>query len=98
MMAGQWWLYSYSESIAPRPGQPFVQIFPSLGDLFLRTPKNVTMYGYLPVMPMCIGSAILMWLVSLITPKPTQATLDKYFPPKETKTADRAPSAVATAN
>ena len=45
---------------------------------------NVTVFGFLPVMPMVIGSAILMILVSLMTKPPSQATLEKYFPPKST--------------
>jgi hypothetical protein len=57
-----------------------VPIFPALGDLFLRTPANVTVYGYLPVMPMCIGSALVMILVSLLTRPPSKATLERYFP------------------
>ena len=46
----------------------------------LRTPGSVTMFGYLPVMFMCIGSALLMLIVSLVTPKPSLATLARYFP------------------
>jgi SSS family solute:Na+ symporter len=65
----------------PKPPPP-VRIYPALGDLFLRGPTNVTVYGYLPVMPMVFGSALLMILVSLLTPPPSRATLDKYFPPK----------------
>src|SRR5262249_38153546 len=38
---------------APKP----VQIFPALGDMFLRSPTTVTIYGYLPVVPMVLGSA-----------------------------------------
>ncbi|HEY9171139.1 MAG TPA: sodium:solute symporter family protein [Verrucomicrobiae bacterium] len=83
-MLGNWFLYDYSASIAPKPGQPPVPIFPELGGLFLRGPTNMTMFGYLPVMPMCIGSAIIMVVVSLLTRAPAQATLDKYFPPAPT--------------
>ncbi len=79
---GSWYLYEMSAGIKPAPGSAPVQIFPALGDLFLRTPADVTVYGYLPVMPMCIGSALLMVVVSLVTPPPSQKTLDKYFPPK----------------
>jgi Na+/proline symporter len=66
----------------PRPTRPAppVQVYPALGDLFLRGPTSVTMYGYLPVFPMVVGSALLMALVSLLTPPPSRATLDKYFP------------------
>ncbi|MEY3601552.1 MAG: hypothetical protein RL169_796, partial [Armatimonadota bacterium] len=56
-----------------------VRIFPQLGDMFLRGPVNVTIYGFLPVFPMVVGSALLMLLVSLITPPPSKATIDKYF-------------------
>jgi hypothetical protein len=34
---------------------------------------------------MCIGSAIIMWVVSLLTPPPSQATIDRYFPSKESR-------------
>lgn len=75
----------------PRGGRPAgppppVQIFPALGDMFLRSTATVTVYGFLPVMPMVIISALLMVLVSLATQPPSQATLDKYFPPKGAKT------------
>ncbi|MCW8132475.1 MAG: sodium:solute symporter family protein [Planctomycetota bacterium] len=76
------WLHMATEGLA-KPGQPPVVIYESLGNLFLRTPVNVTMYGFLPVMPMCIGSAILMAVVSLLTRPPSRATLDKYFPPRK---------------
>lgn len=75
-------IFQNTAGIAPKPGSPPVQIFPGLGDLFLRTPADVTIFGFLPVMPICIGSAILMVLVSLVTPPPSRKTLDKYFPPK----------------
>jgi Na+/proline symporter len=81
-MLGNWFLYDYSTPIAPKPGQPPIPIFPELGGLFLRGPTNMTMFGYLPVMPMCIGSAVIMVVVSLLTRAPSQATLDKYFPVK----------------
>ena len=78
-MAGQAWLTAISDAVAPHgPGQ--VQIFPSLGDMFVRGPVNVTVFGFLPVVPMVIGSTALMILVSLLTPGPSRATLEKYFP------------------
>lgn len=66
------------------PARPLksVQIFPQYGDLFLRGPVNVTVFGFLPVFPMVLGSALLMFVVSLLTPPPSKETLDKYFPPK----------------
>ena len=63
----------------PKPPIIAVQIYPALGDLFLRGPTNVTIFGYLPVMFMVLGSGLLMILVSLITPPPSKETLKKYF-------------------
>ena len=74
-----------------RPGGPpprDVQVFPGLGDMFLRGPTNVTIYGFLPVMFMVLGSALLMIVVSLLTPPPSRATLDKYFPSGEGEIGD----------
>ena len=73
----------------PKPAPP-VRIYPALGDLFLRGPTNVTIYGFLPVMPMVLCSALLMVLVSLITPPPSRATLEKYFPPRQREQEARA--------
>ncbi len=66
--------------IAPPPGQPPVPIFPALGGLFLRGTGDVTVYGSLPVVPMVLGSALLVWLVSLATRPPSRATVDRFFP------------------
>lgn len=80
-----WWLQLYSNGLAPKPGQPPVPIFAGLGNLFLRTPMNVTIFGYMPVMFMCLGSAFWMALVSLLTPAPTRATVEKFFPPSSSR-------------
>jgi SSS family solute:Na+ symporter len=79
-MFGSWYLYGATQEIAPKPGQPFVQIFSALGDLFQRSPTNVLVHGYLPVLPMCLGSALWMIVVSLLTPPPKRATIERYFP------------------
>ncbi len=83
-MIGSWWLQSYSEPLVAslKPGQN-AQIFPALGDMFLRSKASVTMYGFLLVMPMTIGTAIIMVVVSLFTKTPPPSTLDKYFPEKK---------------
>ncbi len=52
-----WWLQLQSNGIAPKPGQPPEPIFADLGSPFLRTPMNVTIFGYMPVMFMCLDSA-----------------------------------------
>ena len=79
-MLGSWYLYSATQEIAPKPGQPFVQIVPALGDLLQRSSTNVLVHGYLPVIPMCLGSALWMIIVSLLTPAPKRTTVERYFP------------------
>lgn len=90
-MLAQWWLFEYSKGIAPPPGQPPVQIFPALGDLFLRTSTQVTMFGYLPVMVLCLGSVFWVAVGSLLTPPPGEATVRKYFPTAAHPLASTAP-------
>ena len=80
-MFGTWYLTNISEIVKPKPGMP-PAVIEGFGGLFLRTPVNVTVSGYLPVMPMCIISAILVVVVSLMTKPPSQATIEKYFPAK----------------
>jgi SSS family solute:Na+ symporter len=78
-LVATWYLQNLSNPMVPKPGQPPVQIFPHLGDLFQRTIANVTVYGFLPVVPMVLGSALLMVLVSLATQPPSEATISRYF-------------------
>ena len=48
--------------------------------MFLNATGKLTMaWGFTPVVPMTLGAAILVWLVSLITPPPSRATIDRYF-------------------
>lgn len=97
-MAGWWWLHEASMHLAPKPGQPLVQIFPGLGDLLLRSPSGVLVYGYLPVLPMVLGSAFFMTGVSLVTRPPSAVSLEKFFPKaaQEARPATaRVPEAVA---
>jgi SSS family solute:Na+ symporter len=75
-----WYLQRISDGLAPKPGQPAVLIFSGLGHLFERSTANVTVLGFLPVVPMVLGSAVMMALFSLLTPPPSQATIEKYFP------------------
>jgi SSS family solute:Na+ symporter len=79
-MAGLWWLHEATVGIAPKPGQALVPIVPALGDLLLRSPTQVLVYGYLPVLPMVLGSGLFMVVGSLLSRSPSQATLDRYFP------------------
>ncbi len=60
-------------------------IFPELGPVFMRSATQVTIFGYLPVVPMVLGSALLMILFSLGTKPPRKETIEKYFPSKSEK-------------
>jgi solute:Na+ symporter, SSS family len=51
-------------------------------DVLARTAGGTTVFGLLPVVPMTLGSALLIWAVSLMTRRPTPATLARYFPPR----------------
>jgi SSS family solute:Na+ symporter len=64
---------------APAPG-PSTVIW-SLGgsDVLTRTPGGTAVFGFLPVVPMVLGSALLMYVVSLVTRKPAPSTLARYF-------------------
>ena len=65
---------------APAPGP--ATIVWSLGgaEVLSRTPGGTAVFGFMPVVPMVIVSALLMVVVSLATSKPKQETLTKYFP------------------
>jgi SSS family solute:Na+ symporter len=61
--------------------------------LFL-TPQGVTFWnGYMTVVPMVFGSALLMIIVSLATRPPGQATIERYFPATATASGTTAESA-----
>ncbi|MBD0325512.1 MAG: hypothetical protein ICV68_03735, partial [Pyrinomonadaceae bacterium] len=64
---------------APAPGPPIV--FWSLGgiEILSRTPGGTAVFGFMPVVPMVIISALLMIVVSKLTKKPSGSTLEKYF-------------------
>jgi SSS family solute:Na+ symporter len=56
--------------------------FPQPGIYFgflTRTPSGTTINGFLPVVPMTLVSALLMWTVSTVTPKPAASTIARYF-------------------
>jgi solute:Na+ symporter, SSS family len=64
---------------APAPGPPTV--IWSLGgtEVLARTPGGTAILQFSPVVPMVIVSALLMWIVSLVTRKPAPSTLARYF-------------------
>jgi Na+/proline symporter len=66
---------------APAPGPPTVVWSLGGSELLTRTPGGTAVFGFMPVVPMVIVSALLMWLVSLATQKPARTTLARYFGP-----------------
>jgi SSS family solute:Na+ symporter len=97
-LALTWFLQHYSDGMAPKPGHPPVAVFPALGALFERSTANVTVYGFLPVVPMVLGSVLSMILGSLLSEPPSRATVDRYFPgnqgePRSAGTLDPATAA-----
>ncbi|HEY2585774.1 MAG TPA: sodium:solute symporter family protein [Tepidisphaeraceae bacterium] len=48
---------------------------------FINAAGKVTLWkNFTPVVPMTLGAALLVWVVSLITQPPSAATIEKYFP------------------
>jgi SSS family solute:Na+ symporter len=82
----------------PAGAPQMVPVFPSLGSMFLRSPTTVTVYGYLPVVPMILGSALWMILVSLLTRPPSRETIEKYFPTEEAAPSEPEPDPIAVAS
>jgi SSS family solute:Na+ symporter len=65
---------------APAPGPPVV-FWRAFGlDALARTPGGTAVFGFMPVVPMVIVSALLMIVVSALTPRPSLATIARYFP------------------
>ena len=65
---------------APPPGAA-VTVWAAGGvDVLTRIAAGTTVLGFLPVVPMTVVSALLMWIVSLATAgaRPAVATLAKY--------------------
>jgi solute:Na+ symporter, SSS family len=64
---------------ATAPGPPTLIWSLSGFEVLTRTPGGTAVFGFMPVVPMVIVSALLMIVVSMMTRKPTQATVAKYF-------------------
>ena len=65
---------------APAPGPSIVAWAPGGVEVLTRTPGGTAVFGFMPVVPMVIISALLMIIVSLATAKPRPATIERYFP------------------
>jgi SSS family solute:Na+ symporter len=68
------------QAVVPAPAGPPQVVFSAFGlELLSRTAAGTAVLGLLPVVPMVLVSAILMWAVSALTAKPSAATLARYF-------------------
>jgi Na+/proline symporter len=65
---------------APAPGPSLVAWAPGGVEVLTRTPGGTAVFGFMPVVPMVIISALLMIVFSLATAKPKAATIQRYFP------------------
>ena len=62
----------------PTTGQ--VVVWSAFGlDLVSRVPGGTAVLGFLPVVPMTIGSTLLLVVVSSVTAKPKPSVLRRYF-------------------
>ena len=70
------------QSVVPAPGSGLSSAVLSLGgvDVISRVASGTTVLGLLPVVPMTLISALLMFVVSSLTPasRPAPATLIRY--------------------
>jgi SSS family solute:Na+ symporter len=67
---------------APPPGAAIPVVWSAFGaDIITRAPQGALVLGFLPVVPMTIVSALLMWGVSRVTASalPRDTTLRRYF-------------------
>jgi SSS family solute:Na+ symporter len=69
------------QSAVPAPAPGVSDVYATIGGLeaLTRTPGGTAIFGFMPVVPMVIVSALLMLFVSLVTRKPKAATIEKYF-------------------
>jgi SSS family solute:Na+ symporter len=65
---------------APPSGPPTLVWSVGGLDLLARTPGGTAILGFMPVVPMVLVSVLLMLVVSWLTPKPSAATIERYFP------------------
>lgn len=64
---------------APAPGPSTVIWAVGGTEVLSRTPGGTAVFGFMPVVPMVLVSASLMFVVSLVTRKPAETTIAKYF-------------------
>ncbi|HWP54552.1 MAG TPA: sodium:solute symporter family protein [Pyrinomonadaceae bacterium] len=69
------------QALVPAPAPGPANVIWSIGgtEVISRTPGGTAVFGFMPVVPMVLVSSLLMILVSLVTAKPKQSTLARYF-------------------
>ena len=64
---------------APAPGPATILWAPGGAEVLSRTPGGTAVFGFMPVVPMVLISALLVVVVSLMTKKPSATTVARYF-------------------
>ena len=64
---------------APPPGREVVMWSAGGVNVLSRVASGTAIFGLLPVVTATIGSALLMWIVSIATPRPSAETVQRYF-------------------
>src|SRR5688572_12902942 len=64
---------------APAPGPATILWAPGGVEIVSRTPGGTAVFGFMPVVPMVLISALLMIVVSKATKKPSTTTVARYF-------------------
>jgi sodium/proline symporter len=69
------------QAVVPAPAPGVSTMCAAIGgvEVLTRTPGGTAIFGFMPVVPMVLISALLMFVVSLATRKPQAATIEKYF-------------------
>ena len=70
------------QSLAPAPAPGPSTVVWSAGGLEVlsRTAGGTAIFGLMPVVPMALISALLMFVVSMLTARPSAAAIARYFP------------------
>jgi SSS family solute:Na+ symporter len=74
---------------APAPGPPLVVARLGGLELLARTPGGTSVLGFMPVVPMVLGSGLLMVVFSLLTRPPSSEAVARYFPSRELARPER---------
>ena len=74
------WLQWHTQNLAPATPAAAPKPIPGFPAFYREYNRiSFTEYRFLIVLPMFVGSVLLMWLVSLFTKKPSPSTIARYF-------------------